>query len=597
MNKKRVGEEKDAVRRPYGKAAGVLLLAVSLSLALSGCAQTITTLISPDETYETEGSAYTDDKFRDNAALYEDDAAEIVTLYLTTGQGNADEGTNHTWAEVNSHPLSWYEEQGLEPWACEAVLQVGDENGPVEGEFGYGELTANATIRVRGESSSEQNQKSYRIDIKSGKGDWEDQEVIVLNKYVGDPMRFTNLLSYKLLQEIPQLVSVRTRLVHLYVKDKTEGQDGKFVDYGLFTQIEQVNGTWLNNHGFDRDGQLYKPEGFDWERHEDALYLATDARFDLDTFEQYLEIKGNEDHTKLLQLLEVVNDETVPIGDILDQYFDRENLAYWMAFQILSGNSGAGEMSYYLYSPQTSEKWFFLSWDLDAAFSKEYDRIRGETRALWSEGVSSFTDAVLFRRVLQDPEFLAALSEAVETLKGQYLTQERIQGLIDEYRALVEPYVYSMPDRIYARVDQETYGILADSMAEEIEENYQSYLESLERPFPFHIEDPEAAADGSVTLRWEESYAADGSVTYQVQVAEDFTFANCLVDQETGGTSLSASLAPGQYFVKVTARGAAGAEQQAFDYYNSENNGTVHGVLCFYVFEDGTVAASRFTEE
>lgn len=590
---------KEIIMRKTGRATGALLLTCLLPLLLSGCAQTVTHLISPDETYEKEGTAYSDTSFRDNDSLYENDEAEVLTLYLTVGQGNEEEGTNHTWTEINSHSVGWYEEHGMTPWSCEAGLQVGDENGPVEGEFGYGELSANATIRVRGENSSEQHQKSYRIDIKNGKGEWEDQETIVLNKCVSDPLRFTNLLSYKLLQNIPQLVSVRTRLVHLYVKDKTEGLDGKFVDYGLYTQIEQVNGTWLNNHGFDRDGQLYKADGFDWQRHEDVLCLATDSRFDQAAFEEYLEIKGGDDHTKLLELLEAVNDESVTAGELLEKYFDQENLAYWMAFQLLTGNAAAGELSYYLYSPQSSDKWFFLSWDHDRAFSREYDRLRGETRAQWTDGITAFTDAVLFRKMLQDEGFLAALHEAVETLRTQYLTEEQIRELVDEYRALAEPYVYALPDRLYARVDQETYDILADSAAEEVDENYRLFQESLEKPWPFHILDPVASGDGSGTyvLQWEDSYTPDGSVTYTVEIDEDFSFSSPVVSQQTKETSLQASLGPGQYFVRVTAENTAGSSQQAFEFYNSENDGTIYGVLCFYVFDDGTVAASRFAEE
>lgn len=592
-------KERNVRKKLCNRVAGILILTCLLPLLLSGCAQTVTNLISPDETYEKEGAVYSDTTFRDKKSLYEDDEAEIVTLYLTVGQGNEEEGTNHTWTEVNSHSVGWFEEKGMVPWSCEAGLQVGDENGPVEGEFGYGELSANATIRVRGENSSEQNQKSYRIDIKSGKGEWEDQKTIVLNKCVSDPLRFTNLLSYKLLQEIPQLVSVRTRLVHLYVKDKTEGMDGKFVDYGLYTQIEQVNGTWLNNHGFDRDGQLYKADGFDWQRHEDAICLATDSHFDQAAFEQYLEIKGNEDHTKLLELLNAVNDESIPAEDILNRYFDQENVAYWMAFQLLIGNASAGELSYYLYSPQSSEKWFFLSWDHDRAFSREYDWIRGETRAPWTDGMTAFTESVLFRRLLQDESFLAVLNEAIETLRTQYLTKERIQELADEYRDLAEPYVYALPDRMYARVDQETYDILADGMAEEVEENYRLYQESLKEPWPFHILDPVAAGDGSgiVTLQWENSFSPDGSVTYTVEIDEDFSFSSPVMNQKTQDTSVQTTLGPGQYFIRVTAENAAGFSQQAFEIYNSENAGTIYGVLCFYVFEDGTVAASRFAEE
>lgn len=270
-----------------------------------------------------------------------------------------------------------------------------------------------------------------------------------------------------------------------------------------------------------------------------------------------------------------------------------------MAFQMLTGNAAAGELSYYLYSPQSSEKWFFLSWDHDRAFSREYDWIRGETRAQWTDGITAFTDTVLFRRILQDPGFLTALNEAVDTLRTQYLTEERIRGLADEYRALAEPYVYALPDRMYARVDQETYDILVDSMAEEVEENYGFYQESLKEPWPFHILDPVATGDGSgiLTLEWEDSYSPDGSVTYTVEVDEDFSFSSPAVSQQTKDTLIQTSLGPGQYFVRVTAENTAGSAQQAFEFYNSENNGTIYGVLCFYVFEDGTVSASRFAEE
>ena len=54
------------------------------------------------------------------------------------------------------------------------------------------------------------------------------------------------------------MIGARTQLVHLYVKDKTEGEDGLFQDYGLYTQVEQINKTYLKNHGFDNDGALYQ---------------------------------------------------------------------------------------------------------------------------------------------------------------------------------------------------------------------------------------------------------------------------------------------------------------------------------------------------
>ena len=76
--------------------------------------------------------------------------------------------------------MSYYEEHSITPYKCEAVLQVGDEAGPVEGEFGYSDRTANATVQLRGEGASRQQQKSYRIKIKDGDGDYNGQKTISL---------------------------------------------------------------------------------------------------------------------------------------------------------------------------------------------------------------------------------------------------------------------------------------------------------------------------------------------------------------------------------------------------------------------------------
>lgn len=60
---------------------------------------------------------------QDNKSLYEEENNEVVTMYLTVGQGNEEDDTDHTWTEINSYPLSYYEEHSITPYKCEAVLQ------------------------------------------------------------------------------------------------------------------------------------------------------------------------------------------------------------------------------------------------------------------------------------------------------------------------------------------------------------------------------------------------------------------------------------------------------------------------------------------
>lgn len=69
---------------------------------------------------------------RDNPELYTvyDDSG-VVTMYLTVSRGNDSENTNHSWAEINHYSVYDYETMGVPRYQVNALLQVGDENGPL----------------------------------------------------------------------------------------------------------------------------------------------------------------------------------------------------------------------------------------------------------------------------------------------------------------------------------------------------------------------------------------------------------------------------------------------------------------------------------
>ena len=145
----------------------------------------------------------------------------MVTMYLTVREGNSAENTDHTWTEINTYSKYWYEDNDIKQYAVEGILQVGDENGPLQGEVGYGETVHNAIIKIRGQTTTKREQKNYKIELKDGKGEWRDQRTINLNKHVGEGLRFRNKLAYELMKEITQMMSARTQFVTLYVKDET----------------------------------------------------------------------------------------------------------------------------------------------------------------------------------------------------------------------------------------------------------------------------------------------------------------------------------------------------------------------------------------
>ncbi|MGN0360872.1 MAG: CotH kinase family protein [Hominisplanchenecus sp.] len=578
--------------------AGLLLLI----LLLSGCADRGREEKS-EQSVHTEASTETrkgevvekevlKDHVSEDKTIYARDAEDsVVTMYLTVRSGNEEDHTNHSWTEVNAHSAYYYEDNQLARYNCEAILQVGDENGPVEGEFGYGETVPNAAVQIRGQTSSELEQKNYKIRIKKGKGEWRGQRTLALNKHVFDPFRFTNKLCYDLIKEVPQMIGARTQFVHLYVKDETEGGNGQFTDYGLYTQVEQMNKTFLKNHGLDSKGYLYKVNFFEWYRYADVLKEKDDPDYDEKTFEEYLEIKGRDDHEKLLTLLDTVNDYSIPIGEIVEQYFEVDNLCYWAAFHILTGNHDVGSRNFYLYSPLNSEKWYILSWDNDSSFMKTFNRrINYSEGDSWERGITQFTHIVLFNRMFKEEKYRRKLDDAVNDLRKNYLTDEKISSKAHRYASVVKPYLFRQPDEAYSRADAGMYDELVEAMVPELQGNVQNYRDSLEKPWPFYVGTPYEEG-GQMLVDWDAAYDIDGeSITYSFTLAGDYDFRDVILHKKgirIPGISFD-TLPPGEYFIRVRAKNTSGYEQDCYDYYATDQ-GKIYGAFRFIVQEDGSI--------
>ena len=586
------------------------IAALTAMLTVLSCAGCATSSPNDNEQSQSSDSSQTHEQvkksaeqsidgahLRDNESLYKvyDDSG-VETMYLTVSRGNSSEGTDHSWSEINQYSVDDYAAMGVDRYKVNGLLQVGDEQGPVSGELGFGESAPNATVQVRGQSSSLNKQKNYKIELKSGKGKWRGQRTIALNKHMGEGLRFRNKMAYDLIKGIDQMMGLRTQFVHLYVKDETSGSDS-FDDYGLYTQVEQLNKTALQVHGLDKNGQLYKVNYFEFYRDEDVIKLADDPDYDQAKFEEKLEIKGDNDHTKLIAMLNDLNDYSVPMGEILGKYFDTENLAYWMAFQLLTGNIDTQSRNMYLYSPTNSDTFYLLDWDNDGMLMrKEYEiRQRSEGQS-WENGVSNYWGNILFRRCLQTKSFRTALGKAVKD-EYKYMSADRINSMVRRYRSIVEPYVRKMPDSMHEPLTSSQYDTVANQLHSEIEQNYQTYRTGFNKPMPFYIGTP-SLQNGVLQLSWDTSYDFNAEdISYTVELARDYQFRQMVYREEHVVLPLTQTAAPaaGQYFIRVRATNASGYTQDAFDYYVIDS-GKVYGVKCFYIQPDGTVVEDTYEE-
>ena len=583
------------LKKPKGR---LLILCLVTTCFIAACGQEETSNQSLSNQEKTVEFAENNYHLRDKELLYQEDPQSVKTLYLTIKSGDAAENTNHTWEEINTYSVYDYEKWGLPRYQVAALLQAGDDTGPLAGELGYSETVPNATVQVRGQTSSRNQQKNYKIKLKRNKGSWQGQRTINLNKHQTDGLRFRNKLAYDLIRGIPQLIGLRTQFVHLYVKDENGSEPDKFVDYGLYTQVEQLNGSGLKAHGLDSNAQLYKVNFFEFLLYEDTIKLEDDPDFDRVAFEKLLEIKGDRDHHKLIEMLQAVNDLDRPIDQTLDTYFDRENLTYWLAFQILIGNTDTQSRNVYLYSPQNSQRWYFIPWDHDSAFfKKEYEIEKFAGKTSWESGISNYWGNRLFQRALKSATFRQELDEAIQDLKGKlnpdYLSQE-----VAKYQETVKPYVTKEPDSTHLGLTPSQYDEVAAAIPKEIESNYQDYLDSLKKAMPFFIGIPEKDENGKLKVRWDAAYDLNGQkITYKVEVAKDFEFKEIIHTEE--GITLSETVLDmpekGHYFARVTATNEAGETRHAFDYYVTEV-GKHFGVKSFFIQSNGKISEDVYEE-
>ena len=247
-----------------------------------------------------------------------------------------------------------------------------------------------------------------------------------------------------------------------------------------------------------------------------------------------------------------------------------------------------------------SDKFYFISWDNDAAFRRAYFDMTGYTEGdSWERGQTQYTHLVLLSRMFQEQKYVDMLTAAVEDLRLNYLTYEKLEEMAGSYAAVVKPYLFGGADSVNTVVSSAEYDMLVEVLPSEIERNYQYYLESLEKPWPFYVGTPYFDEDGGITVEWDASYDMDDEeITYSVVVASDYHFTNVIAQEE--GIRLPAfsfeSLEPGQYFIRIRARNESGYEQDCFDYYSVSGVGKVYGAKSFYVNADGTISDYVATE-
>ena len=177
------------------------------------------------------------------------------------------------------------------------------------------------------------------------------------NNNFGDPSMMRERITYGL-HRSAGVVAPRTAHANLYV-------NGTYM--GVYTVIEQVDKTFLDDRLGDDSGNLYKAHGpkgtLEWLGPQKSSYEWT------------YELKTNEaagDYSNFINFLDVLNNTSDPAFQTsIDGIFNVDSFLSWLAVDVLCSHldnySGLGN-NYYLYDNPSTGKFEFIPWDLNLSF-------------------------------------------------------------------------------------------------------------------------------------------------------------------------------------------------------------------------------------
>lgn len=564
----------------FAKPILVLGLYITTSFVLSACSNETQAVNELSEIEEpVNSSPEVSGKLVEDKRLYDRDVDDsIKSLYITILPDKEVKNDRVDWYGLN-RMTDRYSEESLNIIIGEGIE---DGAGPKSGMFGHGADSSNAKISLRGNTARYAAQKSYKIKLFDETGLWQGQRTLNLNKHISDFSRLRNKLSFDLMEQIPDITSLRTQFVRLYVKDLTAiNSQPSYEDYGLYTHIEQPNEMFLKSHWLDPYGYLYKVTFFEFHRYPEQIKSVADPTYDKKGFETILEIKGREEHDKLIAMLEDVNNMQIPINDVMEKHFDLENFLTWTAINIITDNMDTDANNFYLYSPLNSEKWYILPWDYDGAW--EQQRRTSNIRPHQS-GISNFWGSMLHNRYFRTDEHVQLLVNKVEEL-STYINAQTVEKQLNMYASVVEPYLFRAPDKQFLPEINTEYGKELQRIIATPERSVQRFIEDIEKPKPFFMND--IVDDGkSITFSWQISYDLQGNdLYYDVIIAKDPLLTQIIESQENLQANEFQIKKPkdGYYYWKVIVRDSEGNEQQSFEMYKDEEGDNYFGIRQFEV--------------
>ena len=454
-----------------------------------------------------------DQNIAEPANLYEEgySPANVIRVDLRTviesGPCNADDETGCTLADVMAD-----------------VDKSDDHTVDINVHFSSSDFAddgslSNASLRLRGGGSRSAPQKSFRIKLDSKEELWRGERHLQLNKHPFESSRVRNKLAMDIMAQIPNLPSMRTQFVNLWIDD---GQGP--VDYGLFTHVERPNGYFLTKRGWGEDDNLYKAEYFKFNKQAlDTLKVDEAGEpVDEDLFESTLGIENGDDHRKLYEMVSALHDPARTYESVLNQYFDRSNVMAWVTANILLAQTDSVRHNFILYNPLGTDKFYFLPWDYDEAMGNwdepTNDMSVDSLRQRLEYGYALASQNTFLNKFYRQPGIHEEILATIDSIRLNHVSQAWLEESVNHNIGLSEAYQERAPDSTH----NPNFTIhSSEKFISLLDDNEQSVRSDFGLLMPPSLAVP-TLEPGQWRMSWEPAYdvtSVAGSVQYRLQIA------------------------------------------------------------------------------
>lgn len=299
-------------------------------------------------------------------------------------------------------------------------------------------------VRYKGNSSyayaSKSDKKPYKFSFDEYKDNQTFYGVKTLNFSNGakDPTMMREKISYDIIRKYmkaPRATFATITVGNEYI--------------GLYTQVEQIDKTFLKANFKDKKGNLYKAS----DDGSSMLYRG-------DTISGYTgewELKTNEDicdWSDLMGLTKKLSDSSTDFVSSLKNILNLDNVCRYLAFNMVFSNfdsyTGSGR-NFYLYHDSTDKIFTLIPWDLNLSFGAYSNSWNVTTNDIVN--VTNLTTRPLNNRIIDNDSLRKVYLGYIKAILNGPGSGDTVLALTNKYKLLIDSCVNADSNKLHSYSD------------------------------------------------------------------------------------------------------------------------------------------------